>query len=110
MRESSEINSSWILFIDSDEFPSNLRTSFGVVLDALNRPQPSLKFTLSPSIVIFSPSSWDSSINLLTISNLFSSVTVIFNSGVEKESGNFENISEIDSLDFANISAALTAA
>ena len=104
MRDSSEINSSWILVIDSDESPSNLKTSFGVVLDALNKPHPSLKFTLSPSIVIFSPSNRDSLINLSTISNLFSSVTVIFNSGVENESGNFENISEIDSLDFDIIS------
>ena len=80
------------------------------MLDALNRPHPSLKFTLSPSIVIFSHSNRDSLINLSTISNLFSSVTVIFNSGVENESGNFENISEIDSLDFDNISAALIAA
>ena len=55
MRDSSEINSFCILFIDSSVSPSNLSTSFGVVLDALRRPHPSLKFTLNPSIKILSP-------------------------------------------------------
>ena len=36
-------------------FPSNRITNFGVVLDALNSPQPLSKFILNPSIVIFSP-------------------------------------------------------
>ena len=44
------------------------------------------------------------------ISNLFSSVTVIFSSGVEKDSGKSPKISEIDLFDFERISAALTAA
>ena len=93
MRDSSEINSFCILFIDSSVSPSNLRTSFGVVLDALKRPHPSLKFTLNPSIKILSPSIFVLAINLSIISNLFSSVTVIFSSGVEKDSGNSPKIS-----------------
>ena len=59
MRDSSEINLFCILFIESSVSPSNLRTSFGVVLDALRRPHPSLKFTLNPSIKIFSPSMFE---------------------------------------------------
>ena len=110
MRDSSEINSFCILCIDSSVSPSNLRTSFGVVLDALKRPHPSLKFTLYPSIKILSPSILESAINLSIISNLFSSVTVIFSSGVEKDSGKSLKISEIDLFDFARISAAQTAA
>jgi hypothetical protein len=85
MRESSERKRSLILFISSKELPSNLRTSFGVVFDALIKPQPFLKLTLRPSIVIFSPSSSQLSSKSLIMENLVSSVTVIFNSGVEND-------------------------
>ena len=56
MRESSFKKASFILFKLSIESPSNRKTNFGVVLDALNKPQPLSKLILKPSIVIFSPS------------------------------------------------------
>ena len=88
MRESSLINLFLIEIKFSSVLPSNLITSIGVVFDALNRPQPSSKFILKPSIEIFSPSKVQFATNFLTISNFFSSETSIFNSGVEKSIGN----------------------
>ena len=58
MRDSSDINLLLIPSISSNELPSNLKTSLGVVLEALIKPQPFLKFTLNPSMVTFSPSRW----------------------------------------------------
>ena len=83
MRESSFRKLLFIWFKSSAEFPSNLKTNFGVVLDALNNPHPFLKFILNPSIVIFSPSKEHSFEKSSIILNFVSSVTSIFNSGVE---------------------------
>ncbi len=86
---SSERKRSFISFISFKELPSNLITSLGVVLDALIRPHPLLKFILK---TIYG--------NFFTIKtalicqifqhmvNFVSSVTVIFNSGVEDDIGN----------------------
>ena len=72
----------------SREFASNLSTNLGVVFDALSNPQPSSKFTLNPSIVIFSPiPNWAFLINSSTILNFLFSSTFIFISGVEKAFG-----------------------
>ena len=56
MRESSFKKFFLISFKLSLESPSNLKTNFGVVLEALNKPHPLAKLILKPSIVIFSPS------------------------------------------------------
>ena len=56
MRASSLINLFFICIKFSSVSPSNLRTSIGVVFDALNNPQPFLKLILNPSIKILSPS------------------------------------------------------
>ena len=85
MRDSSAINSFCILFIDSSVSPSNLRTSFGVVLDALKSPHPSSKFTLNPSIKILSPTIYELARKLSISVNLVSSVTDISRTGVEKD-------------------------
>ena len=85
MRDSSERNRSLISFISFKESPSNLKTSLGVVLDARIKPQPFLKFTLRPSIVIFSPSRLQFFSKSSITENFVSSVTVIFNSGVEND-------------------------
>ena len=67
------------------EFPSNLKTKFGEVFDALMRPQQESLSILIPSRELISPFSFSSiSISLLTIENLFSSETDIFISGVDK--------------------------
>ena len=55
MRDSSDINLLLISSMSLSESPSNLRTSLGVVFEALIKPHPLSKFILSPSIVIFSP-------------------------------------------------------
>ena len=83
MRESSFKKSFFILFKLSIESPSNRKTNFGVVLDALNKPQPSSKLILKPSIVIFSPSNEHCEEKSSIILNFVSSVTLMFNSGVE---------------------------
>ena len=88
MRASSLINLFFICIKLSSVSPSNRRTSMGVVFDALNKPQPFLKFILNPSIKTFSPSKEHLVENCLTISNFDSSETSIFNSGVEKSCGN----------------------
>ena len=53
MRDSSDINKFLMSSISSNELPSNLKTSFGDVFEALIKPQPFSKFTLKPSNVIF---------------------------------------------------------
>ena len=64
MRDSSERKRPFILFISSNRVCLQIsKQAFGVVLDALMRPQPFLKLILKPSIVIFSPSSLHSSAN-----------------------------------------------
>ena len=86
--------------------PSNLRTNLGVVLDALNKPHPFLKFILRPSRVIFSPSRSQFFIKSSIILNLFSSVTFIFNSGVANRLGSLLTYVEILSL-FLEISSII---
>ena len=76
-----------IIFKSFSLLPSNLKTKFGEVLDALIRPHPFLKFILNPSIEILSPLISHSSVNFLIIWNFVSSVTLIFNSGVEYDFG-----------------------
>ena len=83
MRESSFKNISFIACKSLSVFPSNLRTNFGVVLDALIKPHPLSKFILNPSIVIFSPSKEHSDAKSSIILNLLSSATLILSSGVE---------------------------
>ena len=95
MRDSSSRNSFLILKRSSFELPSNLKTNFGVVLDALIKPQPFLKLILSPSMVIFSPSKLQFLEKFSIILNLFSSVTSIFSSGVEYSFGNSSSIKDI---------------
>ena len=69
-------------------------------MDALNKPHPFLKLILMPSRVIFSPSRSQFLIKSSIILNLFSSVTFIFNSGVENKLGSFLTNAEILSLFF----------
>ena len=107
MRDSSDINLLLISSISLSESPSNLRTSLGVVFEALIKPHPLSKFILSPSIVIFSPFSEQSLAKLSTISNFVSSETRIFSSGVENDFGSTAIKSEIDLSELLIISIAL---
>ena len=95
MRESSCKKLLWISFKSSSVFPSNLITNFGVVLDALISPQPFLKFILNPSIFILSPFKLQFLEKSSIILNFVSSVTVIFNSGVENKFGKSLLIAEM---------------
>ena len=108
MRASSSINFFWILSKSFFEFPSNLNTNFGVVLEALIKPHPLSKFILSPSIVIFSPFNKQFLENSSIILNLFSSVTLMFSYGVENNFGSFLFIDEILLL-FFDISSMILA-
>ena len=87
MRDSSFKKSFFIFSKSSIVLPSNLKTNIGVVFEALIRPQPLSKLILRPSNVTFSPFRVQFDEKFSIISNLLSSVTLIFSSGVEYNFG-----------------------